>query len=520
MLIRLVLRWFRRRFAPGLVCSALAFALSCARPCRIDLGETQPELEVVSEAFYCPETPASPQFARVQILADSSGSMNGFKAAVPPLQSWMRQSVSLLLGNFLDLRSFRACYFNQDIGIGGCSQGFTQAQPPFKVGGDTNLHQAILSAADVDLSFIITDGVAFTGGGTGNCAGGVDAACVGRSLIRVLKDYQVEQQGPAGGVWVVPLVAHFAGIFPTEQQVRPEDFHASDVQDKVQQETGQLVEIKKPRLGPGGQLIYDYQGPKVMFLLVIARQVNLGRAAIRALSQQMAMSGVKAVASFTEAKEGPAAFRPVEVFPGTLPQSKWRGANLLYEPGSRQRSRCGAIQHTWDRQSAKVQLECPEGNAELLLSLPLDRQDSPARCVHIGLFAPFRLALEPRDAAQGKRSLLKDFRASWANSQVLLHLQCIDSPQAGQGGGGLETYRWTLRPDIAKAADCLAQPLAAGCPKDTVDLLLQVSSENPAYQPHRAFGLAPTLKFFLNEARTLSSDPAIAEVSFSLGGKP
>lgn len=511
---------FASRFTVGPVFLALVFALSCAAPCRLDLGKPQPETEVVSETFYCPETPASPYFARVQILTDSSGSMNGFKAAIPPLQSWMRQSVSLLLGNFLDLKSFRACYFNQDVGIGGCSQAFTQAQPPFKVGGDTNLHQAILSAGDFDLSFIVTDGVAFTGGGTGDCAGGVDAACVGRSLIRVLKDYQVEQQSPAGGVWVIPLVTRFAGVFPTEQRVRPEDFHASEVHDKVQQETGQLVTIKKPRPTHDGLLIYDYQGPKVMFLLVIARQLNLGRAAIRALSQQMTMSGVKAVASITEAKEGPAAFRPVEVFPGTLPKSKWRGANQLYEPGSRRRSRCGAIQHTWDQQSAKVRLECREGTAELLLSLPLERQDSPARCVHIGLLAPFRPAFEPRDAAQGKRSLLKDFRASWPNSQVLLHLLCIGSPQAGQGGGGLETYRWTLRPDVAKAADCLAQPLAAGCPKDTIDLLLQVSSENPAYQPHRAFGLVPTLKFFLNEARALGSDPAVAEVSFSLGGKP
>ena len=492
------------------------FSQTCSTgPCRLPPIPVPPQSEVVSHVFYCPEKPATPLFARVQVLIDSSGSMNGFQKSVPSVQAWMRQGVSMLRGSQIELKEYRACFFDGSRGIGACAQDFGKPQSAFKAQGATNLDQAILSAENYDLSLIATDGVASTGARTGDCAGGVDAACVGRSLISVLKSYQDVQKGPAGGLWVIPLVSRFEGSFPTERALSPKEFQVSQVVEKVREEVAQVVAITDLKQGPGGQLLYQYAGSKAWFLLILARQVQLGRAAAHALSQQMSMSGVQPVQDLSDFKQGLGAFRPIEIFPGTLPAPKWKGANLLHDPSTRKRNFCGNVGYEWDAQESVLKLRCRDRNAEILLGFPVETNQSPAQCVELSLLAPFHLELGPAEASTG--GMLAASASSWTSKQVSVHLKCGASSQTGTGGGRLEKYVWKAQPDLAKAADCLASSAASDCPSETLSLLNQLSTENPAYQPHRTFGLVPTLRFFLKEAGALAVDPKITMIAFSRG---
>jgi hypothetical protein len=162
-----------------------------------------------------------------------------------------------------------------------------------------------------------------------------------------------------------------------------------------------------------------------------------------------------------------------------------------------------------------VKLRCRDKNAEILLGFSAEANESPAQCVAVNLLAPFQLELARAEAGAG--GLLAASASSWAKKQVSVHLKCAGSPQTGPSGGRLEKYVWKAQPDLAKAADCLAGSSASDCPGEALSLLNQLSTENPAYQPHRTFGLVPTLRFFMTEAKELTVDPKVTMMAFSRG---
>lgn len=484
------------------------FTVACGNAgCNLELSGTRITSEPVAQAYYCPEPPKSPLFARVQLLIDSSGSMNGFKAAVPAIQSWMRQGVSGLVGSQIELRSYRACYFNQRLDIGQCSVDLATPQPPFIARADTNLHEAISSAVQYDLTAIVTDGVAFTGSGSGDCAGGVDAACVARTLGRVLSGYQVERDGGSGGFWLLPLVAHFDGTFFSEEPVPARDFNSAAVKDRVQKEVSHLVEIGQVRQVTGGELVYEYHGLKVLFMLLVARNPEVGRAALHALFEQMPLAGVQAIQNLGDWREGVATLPAVEIFPGTLPHPRWQEAKLASTRTPRERSFCGPVGFQWQGEEATIQVECREKKAQVLLSLPVAQEASPARCVSVHLLAPFRWSLSPQPSG----GLLVDYRASCAEGGLRLLVACPARSESGKGAA-TEKYEWKAAPDFRKAADCLMNPDAEGCAKETANLLLRLDATRPAEQPQRAFGMVSSTRLFLDEIRDATIDSAISEL--------
>ena len=211
---------------------AMALLVSCRRtPPHRTLPNFPPAADPAIPAAgftFCRDDRGVPVQARVQILLDSSGSMVGMQKLVPQLTNWMQHSLSLLRRSSLEIREGRVCQFSTRFETGGasfpgqCSPSLTQPLQGFQAGGDTNLHRAIESAAQYDLTMILTDGVAATGsGGAGDCASGVDAGCVARSLRSVVTSRSPSRrEAEDWGFWLIPVVVPYDGKFSASKSSR------------------------------------------------------------------------------------------------------------------------------------------------------------------------------------------------------------------------------------------------------------------------------------------------------------
>jgi len=486
---------------------------SRSNTCELHLSDAGPKLEWVTDVPNCVEPPSSPWSARVQLLIDNSGSMNGFKGVMPTVQLWMRQGLSSLMGSFVRLHNpSRGCYFNQKTGIGQCiglAAGFDSPFRPFRTEGDTNFHAAILSAKEYDLSLIVTDGVDFTGSGNGDCAGGVDAACVANSLMEVMEVYGLTGAPDAGGAWIIPLASEFDGTYFSEQHIPPEDFKSFDVIQTTRNEVKQDVRIEKMRQEKNGDLIYNYHGPREWFLLVIARPAVLGRAAVNGLWQKVGMPDVHSLTSISDLKDGLGVFKPVEVFPGYLPPGKLGALHPLgMEQDVTGKTECPPIEVGWWRENAVVKLNSVV-HGEALRRLTMSRENSPAKCSPLGMAMPFQMWLEKRGGGAPPNSI-HAYSLSWNKASLDVHLVADKSstlPTCGKADS-LDVL-WTAQPNFGDAADCL---VTDSCTSGYTGMLRQIDATDPASQPHRVFGLVPTLKMFWNQAGKKSQKSSLAEL--------
>ena len=87
------------------------------------------------------------------------------------------------------------------------------------------------------------------------------------------------------GLWLMPLIASYDGVFYTEEPM-PGDFQERKVVEQIRADLGVEVEVTNPRTGAGGDLIYQYRGPRALLLVVIARWADVGRAELQALDTQ------------------------------------------------------------------------------------------------------------------------------------------------------------------------------------------------------------------------------------------
>lgn len=494
-----------RRYAAGarqlaygtLLCAGVASCTSCGQvettgQCRLNLPDIQRSaVEWVGSVRFCRQPPPQPERTSVQVLIDNSGSMSGFSAAIPPLYLWLRQGVSALVDSYVELSQFRACFFNTSFGIGECSGATEPLERPAS-GANTNLHQAITSAHDYGLTFIVTDGVAYTGAGTGDCGGGVDAACVARSLLEVLAGYSLRSPEMRGGLWLIPLASEFRGPFYSELPGRPSDFPRTATIAAVQQEVGRRVEIGRPRADRSGNLMYDYRGPKMWLLLIIAHDANLGRAAVQALWEQRATAQIQQIDSIAQHRNGVSAFQPIEVLPGYVPTLPWQlEPRETIRDTVRRRDRCGTIE--LEVATGSLRLRCQPGErAELLSRLKLGAVEQVSGCVDILQLAPTEFRLT------GGEQYVETFALAWSSRVLDLHFVC----QTGQRQQGSQRrLRLQAISQPRHVADCLANP--STCQASIAARVGSMSAMDPAAQPQRVFGLTQTLQRLLADVGQL-----------------
>ena len=422
---------------------------------------------------------------RAQFLADDSASMNGFPAAMPVVAQWVELAFSHLRGSITQYAARRSCYFSQGRGIHDCSSS-ALAVKAFRAQGNTSLDQAIREAANFDLSVVLTDGIAATGatGGQG-CAAGVDASCVAGSLEQAIAPRAGDPQAMTPGIWLVPLAASFDGRFYTEQRADPSSFDTGKAAAAVAAETSTVAEITAPGLDAAKQLAYRYRGPRLLLLLVVARDANLGRGFVQALAARREPGGLAALDALKAFQAGVAALPPIEVYPGVLPQ--WRFTGWKPEIVGGRRLLCGTVGVNWDNSGLRV--SCPAGTNGIVGRMIVQETPSGAGCTALKVAPQIRVSATE---FPGEPRLLE--AARWEGRPVPVLLAKLGCSGDWKKPCGSSYVQWSGTPDYKATADCLSA--AGGCGSAPVQAIAALSTAQLAYQPHRILGLKDTVVSF------------------------
>lgn len=488
-------------------------------------GSTEPTFaaEAVS---YCREKAGAPRPARVQLLVDASGSMNGFTASLPTLLTWVEHTISGLRGSSLELAGRETCQFNQRGGVFGCTSAV--ALPGYKPSSDTNLHQAIRRARDADLTFIVTDGVAATGvGGDEDCATGVDAACVARALREAILPGsgggdEASASGGSGeidpGIWVLPLVTTFAGTLYTEEAISLQEFDPQATMEEIQAQLEKETVVQKPELGPDGRLFFHYQGPKALLLIVIARDQRLGRDAVWSFWNQASLREVKRLERLRDFSGGIGSLPAIEVYPGYLSRIRFVSLQPTDEPS--EHSGTLDVAFVPGERKSQLRLDCPlDGSGEGVFLLQGEQRDGTPRgsCVPIQQLPASSIRLESareRSDQADLDTIIRGYRREGGKEVLRLDLACGSGPRRLCGDNPVPV-QWNAWRDYSRTAEGLASGESGGA---ALASLLDTSTAEPHREPHRIFGLAATLQSFYElvgqEARRLT----LAELEVCNGG--
>ncbi len=479
-----------------LLASALA---ATGQPCRLPpLGGT-PSFPGAEGGRFCAPQKLPVREATWQVLVDDSGSMRGVSACISPLVRWIGQALSHLRRSDLEWKRGRTCLFSSRQAFDHCSDGLPVAVSASGQ-GETTLDAAIREARRADLTFLFTDGAAASGSGQGDCAAGVDAACVGRALSEVLRPAAGERVGAAGGLWLVPLVTMHRGPFFTEQPMPPASLNAPAVADSLTRELGVQVALRNPRLARDGTLIYDYEGPRVLLLFILARQAELGRAAVAALQARMEFSGIAALERLSAPPGGMGALPAVEIFPGAVRGVRWARLRVL-EPT------CSSVSARL-RPDGRVEAGCVSPNASAIVVLYSAAEPESADCARIYMLPALQASVRFLQIAGKWRAFAA---AAWAgsawdaNQPLQLRLQFGCSPgmaSALEGACQTGAEIWLQR-DLAQTAAGL---LRGSEHRPAVQLLRAISASSVVRAPHKAFQLTETLERFYAAARIFEKD--------------
>lgn len=478
------------------------FAALGAQPCKLPQLTGSRTYPGLAESRFC--APASLQVVKgtAQVLFDDSGSMRGYKSALPPLALWSEQALSQVRQYGMEWTSTRGCYFSASRTLAGCT---TPSLTPsrFRGAAATTLNVAIDSAAQYDLTVLFTDGASASGGGSADCAAGVDAACVARAMARVLVPRPGEPQGTAGGIWIVPLVALYDGPLYTEQPLDSSQLDPDAIAKRVAAETSANALVRDVKRDSRGLVFYTYNGPRAFFALVLARDVTVGRAFLAALKARMRFSQIQALASVKTYQSGIAAMRPIEVFPGAAAPASLAQSRVL-EPV------CLTLDARF-RAPYQLQVSCANPADEAVVRLETRAEPASPDCVEV-LQLP-RLSAELKSA--GNLNAIRDY--AWSGSltdparPLSLHIHLLCSKNWSLPRGECQTAaNWELRRDFAGTASALftGKP---GSP--ALGVVHSLTAPEVALAPHRVFQLQETLEKFYRNALTLAPSGGVNQMA-------
>lgn len=455
--------------------------------------EDAPDILTMSEPVaYCPPLLQSIPHGRVQVLLDSSGSMFGVRSSVVSSLRWLEQGLSRLRDSALVFDELRLAQFDAGRGI-VTSASFPAVMTAYGPGGRTTLHQAIQASRDYDLTFILTDGVAAAGTASGDCAAGVDAACVARALRDAVHLEQTTAIPPQPGIWLIPLWVHHSGVFSTEEPTATADFDGAASLQKLHDELGQNVSISNARSDSEGNLVFDYTGPRGILLIVIARNDDLGRRAVSALRERMAENNVTAITAVRQATGPVSAFPPIELYPGYLPGLEWVS---LEEAQKRIR---GTLDVVFNNRRT-IAVECAagrrnEGEFELTGRWP----PRGGRCVDLYQLPAFEfefVARNARDDASVKNFITASSHGTEGDREkLIMRLQCGEGEQRPCSGDPV-TVTWMAQSRYDYVRDTAAEQRVGGAA-----IISAVATTDLITQPHRIYGIESLVSIFFDEVR-------------------
>jgi hypothetical protein len=468
---------------------------------------SEAEVVALSEPVpYCPTPLSEVPHGRVQVLIDSSGSMAGVRGPVLSYLRWLDQSISRLRDSAVIIDELRIARFDRTNGI-RASASVAAFSKDYSPSAETTLHEAIRASQKYDLTFIVTDGVAAAGAGSGDCAAGVDAACVARALRDAVHAEQTSLIAPQPGVWIVPLWTHHAGIYYTEKPTAVADFDRTSSLQSVHDEIGQDISIANPRPDSHGNLIYDYNGPRGLLLVVIAHSDDLGRRAISALHERMAENNVVAIERVKDASTSLCAWPAIELYPGYLPPIEWGDLKESDEKPAK-----GTIDVEFTERR-RIALDCPRGKdntAEFIL--PFRNIQASSRCVSIHQLPAFEfgfVAQNPHDQ-QELASLLTGFerKTTKDGDHFVLKLACGKGEERPCSNNPIKA-RWTAQSRYDRSGQSDEHH-----PSSAHGLVAAISTTDPVGQPHRIYGLDSLLSIFFDEVRQDRKKVPLADIEF------
>jgi|GEM_PF-1672974 len=442
----------------------------------------------------------------VQILVDASGSMNGLKHTITPLVNWLQHGIKRIDGPTMSMQNFRLCLFNKQIGISRCITQFGQPMSQYFASADTNLHEAILSANDYELTLILTDGVAAMGAtGRGSCTMGVDPACIAQSLQNALHPLGTAKEVADRGLWIIPILAIYDGLFFTET-IAPANFNTAQTIQNVYTDFGLSQEdviVHSPQNDSHGQLKFVYNGPRIMLLIVIARWSDMGRAAVQALWEQTALDGIQQVSQKKGFRSGIAVLSPIiEIYPGFLNPVQWE---KLEEPQG-PKEICGTMDVFFnpDPNKSSIRLDCTDTSGQEIRHLTGVSQSArqTGGCIQILNVPAFNFKLEPVAGDDSDlKSLLKVYECENAPeigflyNDLRLHLTCDmkDQTRLRTCETNPISLQWRAYANYQEAFNCLD---SSDCSNIGPRWVRDLSTINPAMEPQRIFALSETIKEF------------------------
>lgn len=482
---------------------------SCPSPkkgCDSQAKAFDPEEQVSitpQKVTYCWEKPDKPKNTKVQILVDGSGSMVGFKDTVPGLVDWVRQAISTLQGSTINSESSRSAIFTEKVGIKTISD-INQALNEYSTRGNTNLHEAINSAKDYGLTFIITDGVAAaTGKGTGDCAAGVDASCVARALKEVVLSEFAKENDNDPGIWMIPLMSNYNGIFYTEESVKNSAFSREDILKNVETDVGTQA-IAQNSKEVGGKLVYDYRGPRSLVLIIISRWSNVGRAATEALWNRSSENSIQQSENLKGFGAKTTALTPIEVYPGFLNSFEWDKLEQSDLPsdykGTIDAKLAKGTKQASEKATPSLQIQCPinqSGCAVYTLKGKTLRDQNKAGCVNLIIVPPFKIQIRASspDDNEDLKKFFKDVKLTDDYTQQKLTLTCLGKPLRTCSDSPIK-LQWVALAQYREAADAIVSGTASS---SNYEFITSISTKTPSLEPHKIFGFASTLeKFYLD----------------------
>lgn len=479
------------RLFPFLVASGL-FA---APPCQLPALKGERVFPGAEGGRFCTAQRLSVREASYQILVDDSGSMRGMLSQMPVLIAWVEQALSQVRRFDMNWSRSRSCAFSSSRPLAGCS-GAQLSPGGLKGAGDTTLDEAISSARDFDLSVLLTDGAGAGGPATRECANGVDAACVGRALAAALQPRAGERAGVRGGVWLLPLLVHHNGPFFTEQLADPSSVDPAAIREAVTSDTRVAVEVSGLRRGASGTLSYQYSGPRVMLLIVIARQTDVGRAFVAALQARREYAQLSAIANFGEYRGGVAVMPAVEVYPGAASGLQWNALRVSQPT-------CLTLDARL-RKDGRLSIGCSNPQDEAVLTLTASAPPDSFDCARLLMLPILRTELRQDRTLRAVRDY------AWRGSaqdparpvQLQLRLGCSAQWRSRLSGACHSAAQVVSRRDTAATIESLVSRKTTS---PALSLIHRISSSSVIYAPHKAFQLVETLERFYRTVQPLDA---------------
>lgn len=457
-------------------------------PCEVRSLKETTRLDVPEAVRYCRPARLQSRSASAQVLVDSSASMQGFPNLLGPFQEWNQQALSYARSYGMAWQQQRYCFFRAGAGVAPCSNGKFPASA-IPAAGNTNLDEAINAARNFDLTVILTDGVAATGRQTKDCAGGVDPACVARSLWAAIQPAPGSSQDTFGGLWIVPMASLYEGPYYTDKVLPTGSFNSSMVQESVRRDTGGVARVDKTFLDKSGRLAYEYHGPRALVVLVLSKDAELGRAVVGALAARRAETPIEAISSLKDFRAGLAAMPPIEVYPGYVPQLTWRKA-ALGRNADGLNAICGAMDVAFDEQANLLRLGPTGDPDQAIVDLRGELPAQMADCAEIAQLP----VLQVHRSNPARMDFVR--AAEWKPlTQPMVQLQI--EARKGHGaacGDDAPILQWRMAPDFAASADRLASNESK-----TAGMVDTIASDDSVNDPHRIYGLREMLVKFYRE---------------------